>query len=413
MLKSKVLVIDDVIKNLQLVGETLNSESVEVVASSNGENGYLLAKKHRPDLILLDVMMPNITGFEVCRQIKADKELVDIPVIFLTAKAETDDILEAFEVGAVDYITKPFFQKELISRVSSHLELTLKKEKLQSYVDIVDKYVLTSITDSEGVIKYASEAFLKRTGYTKEELYGNTHRILKNNKFDKKVYKELKESLLKNNYWEGEILNIDKAGNDYWVSVVIDAQRSKTGELKGYQAIMEDITDKKMVEYLSITDNLTKIYNRRKIEYLLDYSIKQLPRDNNSLSVLLIDIDDFKLVNDTHGHEVGDDVLEKFSKIIKDSVRQNDLFGRWGGEEFVVVLPLTNQEGAFIVAEKIRTTLAQYKFPVVGIKTCSIGLYEIKIGDDIKNTISRADKAMYEAKKSGKNKTVVYKEELQ
>jgi DNA-binding response OmpR family regulator len=129
-LKSKVLVIDDIVKNLQLVGESLNSEFVEVIASSNGEKGYLLAKKHHPDLILLDVMMPNITGIEVCRQIKADKELVDIPVIFLTAKTETDDILEGFEAGAVDYITKPFFQKELISRVSCHLELALKKEKL-------------------------------------------------------------------------------------------------------------------------------------------------------------------------------------------------------------------------------------------------------------------------------------------
>lgn len=411
-MKSKILVIDDIVKNLQLVGETLNSETVEVVASTNGENGYLLAKKHHPDLILLDIMMPNITGIEVCRQIKADKELEDIPVIFLTAKTDTDDILEGFEAGAVDYITKPFFQKELISRVSSHLELSLKKEKLQTYVNIVDKYVLTSMTDQNGIITYASEAFLKRTGYTKEELYGKTHAILKNKNFDQNVYADLKESLKKNNYWEGDLLNVDKYGNEYWVSVVIDAQLTKAGELIGYQAIMEDITDKKMVEYLSVTDNLTKIYNRRKIEVLLDYSIKQLSRDNNNLSVLLIDIDDFKLVNDTYGHEIGDEVLVIFAQIIKDSVRQNDLFGRWGGEEFVVVLPATNKEGGIFVAEKIRTSLEQYKFPKVGTKTCSIGLYEVKTEDQLKSAISRADIAMYKAKTSGKNQTVVYKEEL-
>jgi diguanylate cyclase (GGDEF)-like protein/PAS domain S-box-containing protein len=412
-LKSKILVIDDVVKNLQLVGETLNSEFVEIITSSNGENGYLLTKKHMPDLILLDVMMPNITGIEVCRQIKADKDLKDIPVIFLTAKTDASDILEAFEAGAVDYITKPFFQKELISRVSSHLELALKKVKLQSYVDIVDKYVLTSVTDKNKIITYASEAFLKRTGYSKEELYGKTHSILKNKKFDPNVYIKLNESLDQNNYWEGELLNMDKDGNEYWVRVVIDAQLSKTGKLIGYQAIMEDITDKKMVEYLSVTDNLTKIYNRRKIEFILDYSIQQLSRDKNSLSILLLDIDNFKSVNDIHGHEVGDTVLQKCAEVIKNSVRQNDSFGRWGGEEFVVVLPSTSFDGGLVVAEKIRTNLEQYIFPNVGVKTCSIGLYEITTKDDLKSAISKADKAMYKAKMSGKNKTVVYNEGLE
>lgn len=410
-MKSKILVIDDVAKNLQLVGETLNSDRIEIIASTNGEHGYLLAKKHRPDLILLDVMMPNITGIEVCKQLKEDDELKDIPVIFLTAKTETSDIVEGFEVGAVDYITKPFFQKELISRVSLHLELSLKREKLQSYVSIIDKYVLTTITDSEGVITYASDAFLKRTGYTTQELYGKTHAIFHHENTDPQLTQEIKESLQKYNFWEGELLNSDKYGNDYWVEISIDALTTKLGKVNGYQAIMVDITDKKMVEHLSITDNLTQIYNRRKIEFILNYSIKQLGRDFESLTVLIIDIDNFKSVNDIYGHEVGDDVLAKFAQIIKDSVRQNDSFGRWGGEEFVVVLPSTNEEGGFVVAEKIRTNLEQYNFTKVGVKTCSIGLYEIDPNDDLKSAISKADKAMYQAKHTGKNKTVIYQKE--
>lgn len=245
LVKSKVLVIDDVTKNLQLVGETLNSDSIEVIVSANGENGYLLAKKHHPDLILLDVMMPNISGIEICKRLKEDLELKDIPVIFLTAKTDTTDIVEGFEAGAVDYITKPFVQKELISRVSLHLELALKKEKLQSYVDIIDKYVLTTLTDSEGIITYASDAFLQRTGYTSEELYGKTHYIFRYDQYDATIYEQIKNSLQNNNCWEGELCTVDKEGGDYWVYVTIDSIFNKSGILIGYQSIMIDITDKK------------------------------------------------------------------------------------------------------------------------------------------------------------------------
>jgi len=262
------------------------------------------------------------------------------------------------------------------------------------------------------LIKYASQAFLKRTGYTKDEIYGQTHRILRSPKVDEKIYTTLKKKLQEDFHWEGEFLNVDKDGNEYWVFAVIEALLSKTGQIIGYQAISEDITDKKMVKFLSETDVLTQIYNRRKIEVILDYSIKQLNRNKENLSILLIDIDNFKSVNDLHGHEMGYIVLQKFAQIIKDSVRQNDSFGRWGGEEFVVVLSATNQEGAMIVSEKIRTNLEKHIFPDVGIKTCSIGLYEVTPNDDLKSAISNADKAMYEAKISGKNKTVVYKKGL-
>lgn len=139
--------------------------------------------------------------------------------------------------------------------------------------------------------------------------------------------------------------------------------------------------------------------------------MKQLGRDFKYLSILIIDIDNFKSVNDLYGHTVGDEVLHTFAQIIKGSVRQNDSFGRWGGEEFVVVLPSTNQEGGFIVAEKIRTNLEQYQFENVGTKTCSIGLYEVQSGDDLKSAISRADEAMYKAKQTGKNKTLIYQKE--
>lgn len=407
-IKKRILVIDDVKKNLQVVGEVLNSISVEVIVSDNSQKAVQLTQKYIPDLILLDVMMPHISGIEVCKELKKIDEIKDIPVIFLTAKTDTEDIVEGFNAGAVDYITKPFIKDELISRVNIHLDLSQKRNDLLRYVKLVDKYIMTTVTNKDEQIIYASEAFLSRSGFTKDEVIGNTHRLLRNDKYDPSKYLELKETIRSLNRWSGEILNKTKTGEDYWISTQIEPVLSSHGEHLGYQAIMTDITDKKTIEYISTIDTLTNIYNRGKIESILEYEVKKIKRENSLLSLLLIDLDDFKSVNDTYGHHVGDEVLKDFAVILKSCIRQTDSYGRWGGEEFLVVLPATDKEGAMKVANKICTNTQNHKFENVGTKTCSIGCYTLEDKDTLESSVSKADKAMYRSKQNGKNQAKAY-----
>lgn len=303
-----ILVVDDVKMNLQVMANILDHEGYEVTLVSNGYQALERVYSAQPDLILLDLMMPEISGLEVCEKIQADPDLADIPIIFLSASQEQEHLLEAFEKGAVDYVTKPFNTAELLARVKMHLELKYSRQKLKKLLE-------------------------------------------------------------------------------------------------------EQVELVQQLERLANTDALTGIWNRRYLLTIAAQEINRSQRYNFSFSVLLIDIDYFKKINDTYGHNVGDEVIIFMTQIVIDNLRKPDCFGRFGGEEFVVLLPETDTDEALIVAERIRSSIQNQSITVEDKKvsiTISIGVSSYYLGDKtIDAIIQRSDQALYQAKNQGRNRVIV------
>lgn len=302
-----ILVVDDVSENLQLIALILEKRGYETTFATSGQQALERVQTANPDLILLDFMMPHMNGLEVCEQLKANPDVAEIPIIFLTASHEQEHLIQAFEKGAVDYITKPFSTAELLVRVRTHLELKYMREQLK---------------------------------------------------------KSLQE------------------------------QAQLTKELQN----------------LANTDPLTGVWNRRYLLTLCEAEIERACRYNHLFSVLMLDLDRFKQINDIYGHSVGDEVLIGMTKIVKNSLRKVDFWGRFGGEEFVVILPETNLDSAVGVAEGIRATLEKTEFPIQEKQvkiTVSIGVSTYQLEDQkIDLVLQRADKALYQAKNQGRNRVV-------
>ncbi|MGK7928390.1 MAG: diguanylate cyclase [Spirulina sp.] len=295
-----ILVVDDISSNLQIIGEILDNAGYATTFAISGKQALERISKAHPDLVLLDLMMPEMNGLRVCEILKSDADYCDIPIIFLTASNEQNHLLQAFEKGAVDYITKPFNFRELLARVKTHLELKYTRDKL------------------------------------------------------KKALAEL--------------------------------------------------------EKLATTDPLTGISNRRYLLALGEREFRRVCRYNRPFSILMLDLDRFKNINDTYGHEIGDDVLKKIAKVTANALRSVDSFGRFGGEEFVVLLPETNLKDAIEVAERIGQNIAEMQFfhleKMIGVTT-SIGVSSYQVGDRrIDDIIRRADKGLYQAKRSGRNRVI-------
>jgi diguanylate cyclase (GGDEF)-like protein/PAS domain S-box-containing protein len=232
------------------------------------------------------------------------------------------------------------------------------KYELEKQLQIIDAHVIISSTNIDGIITEVSEAFCKISGYSKEELIGRSHNLVRHPDMPSTLYEEMWTSLKKGISWYGEIKNISKKGVDYWVEAIIAPRYNEEYHLMGYTAIHHNITDKKRVEELSITDRLTGLYNRLKLDELFAYYLSIAKRHQTPLSIILLDIDKFKLVNDTYGHQVGDSLLQCIAKLLKTNVRFEDAVGRWGGEEFLILLPETNAADACILAEKLRGLIA-------------------------------------------------------
>ena len=286
-------------------------------------------------------------------------------------------------------------------------ELSKSQTILSRYVDTVDLYVISSQTDIQGIITDASTAFCNISGYTKDELIGQSQNIVKHPDTSSELYKGLLEVITKGNVWTGEIKNKSKDGTDYWVSASINPIINEADEITGYIYIQQDITDKKQVEKLSITDSLTGLNNRLRLDEILIDEYKRGQRYNNHLSLIICDIDYFKIVNDTHGHLVGDQVLIAIANILLINCREVDVVGRWGGEEFLIICRETNADGAMILAEKLRSSIEAYDFPMVGKKTGSFGVTLVSFSESVENALQRADNALYEAKESGRNRAVL------
>lgn len=316
--------------------------------------------------------------------------------------------------GRVKYVTergKTTYNEDgtpLLSQgtVQDVTELRRVEKKLNDYVALIDESVITSSTDLKGNIIYVSNAFCRISKYDKSELIGKNHRIIRHPDMSAEIYRELWKTLTHNQTWQGEIKNKAKDGSIYWVYAVISPDFDDNGSKRGYTAIRQDITDKKRAEELAITDRLTGLYNRLKLDEVLEYEISKSKRYGTALSLIIIDIDHFKNVNDTYGHQVGDMVLKEVANTLLSCKRESDTIGRWGGEEFLIVLPNTNLAGAMITADKIRTAIENYSFSVVGNKTASFGVSEFLVEENEDSFIERADQALYRAKSGGRNQVV-------
>jgi diguanylate cyclase (GGDEF)-like protein/PAS domain S-box-containing protein len=282
-------------------------------------------------------------------------------------------------------------------------ELVKVKNEIEEQQKMVDKYVLILSTNINGIIIDVNEAFCRVTGHTKEELIGFKHNLIKHPDMKDSFFDELWQTLGENKKWSGEIKNLRKDKTSIFFNVYIEPIFKNDIKI-GYRSISEDITDKKRIEELSITDKLTGLYNRFKLDELMTIKIEEFRRYEVNFSILLIDIDNFKEVNDTYGHDVGDYILQIIGKTLKENIRITDIIGRWGGEEFIIICNNTNLDNAKNLAENIRKIIQNIKFDKVGTKTISIGLAQFQEEDDVKTIFKKADNALYEAKTTGKNK---------
>jgi diguanylate cyclase (GGDEF)-like protein/PAS domain S-box-containing protein len=281
------------------------------------------------------------------------------------------------------------------------------QQKMQEYLNIVNENVIISSTDLDGKITFVSKAFCEVCGYTKNELLGENHNIIRHPDMKVSFFKELWKCIKAKKTWKGEIKNLSKDKKSYWVQTTISPIYDEEKNHIGYTSVRQNITDKKLVEELSITDALTGIYNRLKIDKVLSYEIEQSIRYDTKLSVILVDVDNFKMVNDTFGHQAGDSVLKEIALVLNGACRKSDSVGRWGGEEFLIVLPKTDIKRAKEVAIKLQKEIEAFEFSHVVSKTCSFGVSTFEKSDNEAKLVEKADEALYEAKREGKNRVKI------
>ena len=286
--------------------------------------------------------------------------------------------------------------------------------QMKKYIKIVDENVLTSSTDLDGNITYASEAFCEISGYSKDELIGTNHRIIRHSDMKESTYKELWETITSGKTWKGEIKNKKKNGDYYWVKASISPVFDNKGKIISYTAVREDITDKKIIEEISITDGLTNIYNRRYFDEIFPKIINEAKRKNELVAFLFMDIDHFKQYNDNYGHQKGDEVLINFAACLKQSLhRSSDYTFRLGGEEFAVVYQMETKEKAVEFANNLRKNIENLKIEhkyssVSSYITASMGLICKNANEIVIDEIyKQADDLLYQAKRSGRNQVKV------
>ncbi|HEX2211432.1 MAG TPA: diguanylate cyclase [Longimicrobium sp.] len=305
---TRILVVDDVADNVDILDARLSSRGYEVVTATNGEEALQRVRDSLPHLILLDVMMPGMDGREVARRIKDDDGLPFIPIILVTALSEADDVVQGLESGADDYISKPYNFRELEARVRAMLRIKALQDELD--------------------------------------------------------------------------------------------QKNRELELAN-----------RRLKKLSITDGLTELFNHRHVHQLLHEEFERSARTGESIAVVMMDLDRFKAVNDTYGHPTGDVILYETAQIIKETAREIDSVGRYGGEEFIAILPDTGEEAGAHFAERVRQAVEEYVFrdgatEVRMTVSCGVAAFPAPGVDTPEALLKAADEALYQAKHSGRNRVV-------
>lgn len=304
----------------------------------------------------------------------------------------------------ITYHGKPCILKS-IRDITQQLKAQHEIEKFSTIVEQIDDMVV--ITDKNGIITYVNQAFCNQTGYTREEVLGANPRLLKSGEHSQSFYKALWKIILHGEVFRITIVNRKKNGDIFYENKTITPLKDNEGQITGFVSSGKDVTKETLlnreIEHMAAFDNLTGIFNRHKFEEVYALESERSRRFSQPLSLIIIDIDHFKEVNDTYGHDAGDEVLKRLATIIQKNIRKIDIFARWGGEEFLVLSPGTNLEEIQMLAEKLRLAVAKAKFPEVSHITISQGVSLFEEKDTFSNLLKRADKGLYYAKEHGRN----------
>jgi len=298
--------------------------------------------------------------------------------------------------------------------VASYISEAIHNEKVENHLRIIDHDVITSSTNERGIITGVSEAFAKISGYSKDELIGQPHSIVRHPDTPEQTFRELWDTITMGKTWHGEIKNRTKQGGFYWVDVTIRPDMDLYGNILGYTAVRHDITDKKRIEELSITDGLTGLYNRRHFDQVFKEHLATANRNDLNLVFVLMDIDHFKQYNDTYGHQEGDNTLKAVARVLKASTkRPDDFVFRLGGEEFGLLFYGNNKENILSFVDRIRENVEALGISHVGnsassFVTISMGVHIIspERSKDPKTAYIAADEALYRAKEEGRNRII-------
>jgi two-component system, cell cycle response regulator len=449
-MSARVLVVDDVEANVKLLEAKLSSEYFDVLSAYNGRAALEIADSELPDVILLDVMMPRMDGFEVCRHLKANPRTVDLPVVMVTALSDVANRLRGLEVGADDFLTKPVNDIALFARVRSLARLKRMMEELRLREGICGRFAGREMVTAEGlgparILMIEEDRFAAarmtetlRAGHSvtcaascaeaQRLLDGGIELIIAGLSVASdeplrlvtqcrasEAYRQLPILLIGDDADLHRLAKgLELGANDYLVRPV---DRNELLARTSTQVRRKRLQDRLQQNYqrsfsLALTDELTGLYNRRYLFAHLDESIERINQGGASAAVLLFDIDHFKRVNDTHGHAAGDDVLRELAARATNSVRSVDLVARLGGEEFAVVMPETDIASAAEVAERLRLAVAKDRFSVRASGkeldvTISVGVAAGEAGDDRDRLLARADKALYSAKTAGRDRVII------
>jgi two-component system cell cycle response regulator len=452
-MSARVLVVDDIPANVKLLEARLSAEYFDVVTAVNGAQALAICERAECDVVLLDVMMPDMDGFEVCRRLKSSPATHHIPVVMVTALDQPSDRVKGLQAGADDFLTKPVSDVALIARVRSLARLKMMTDELR----------MRAVTSRDIGIESPERDAVADTGLqgkilivddrpaSAERIHGmlqGSHAVDIETDPNEALFHAAEGSYdlviisLALENFDGlrlcsQVRSLERTRN-VAILAIADADNN-TRLVRGLEIGVNDyltrpidknellarvrtqIRKKRYTERLrdnvqasiemAITDALTGLFNRRYMETHVGTLVEQATSRGKPLTVLVLDIDYFKSINDSWGHDAGDDVLREFAVRIKKSIRGIDLACRYGGEEFVVVMPETDMAVATMVAERLRRRIASEPFPIQqGARTIevtiSIGIAALERDEDAAKVFKRADQALYRAKRDGRNRVV-------
>jgi diguanylate cyclase (GGDEF)-like protein len=378
--------------------------------ASDGLDGLNNYKEYMYDVVVTDIKMPNMNGIEMVKEIRAINP--NVKVIYTSAHSDSTILMNAIEAGANEYILKPINKTSLIFAISKVAQDIIRDKQINRYgkfirliLDSQDNIVV--VTDGKKVVECnkATLQFMQKDDIAMCDSCICEHFIAEDGYLNKTNWIE---TLLQKEYTKVKMY--DHNANQTKVYIAKITPFAFEDEDIEYVVTFTDITQieeqREKLSIMATTDQLTQTSNRTKLKILLEKEIQKYKREKNIFSIIFFDIDYFKKINDTYGHNEGDSVLKELANVVNRNIRSSDTLARWGGEEFIILTPCTTKDDAIKLAEKLRVIIEDNIFSIPKSVTCSFGVSEYIENEDEDSIIKRADEALYRAKESGRNRVL-------